>query len=516
MTKVTDAIERHPAGMFLAFLALHAAVWSALPALFFLNLPLDLIEGLLFGREWQLGYDKLPPLPWWLLAATYRVFGPDLFFYVLSQAFVVATFAMVWLLARQLAGPVGALVAVLILDGLHYFTFTAPKFNHDVAQLPFWAMTGYAYWAALRQGRTAHWVLLGFAVGMSFWAKYFAVVQVAPLMLFGLFDRDARRTLLTPGPWIAVAVALLVMAPHLIWLVQNDFLPLGYAEARASNFKQALDYLTKPSRFVLAQLLFLLPSLVMAAAYLRRDTAVRNSTSIARPRPDAFDRRIISLLTFGPAATIVLLSIGTGRDTVDLWGYPLWLFLGVWIVLNARPLDRMTLWRIVFLWAACFIGTAGLFAINYGVLPRYKENYTAILYPGDQLAAEMSRRFRTLTGRPLAYLVGPMWEGGNVAHYAPEHPRVLIDASPLRTPWIDLGDLRTKGAVLIWPRDFYRPGLPPEYRDLIEDAEVQPALTLPMRLGPGDVQIGWALLRPRPVVADQQASQPAAPAKPAP
>ena len=102
------------------------------------------------------------------------------------------------------------------------------------------------------------------------------------------------------------------------------------------------------------------------------------------------------------------------------------------------PLDRMTLWRIVFLWAACFIGTAGLFAINYGMLPRYKENYTAILYPGDQLAAEMSRRFRTLTGRPLAYLIGPMWEGGNVAHYASEHPRVLIDASPLRTPWIDL------------------------------------------------------------------------------
>ena len=123
----------------MAFLALHAVVWTVLPTLFFINLPLDLIEGLVYGREWQLGYDKLPPLPWWMLEATYRVFGPDLFFYALSQLTVMAAFALIWVMARQLVGPVGALVAILIIDGMHYFTFTAAKFNHDVVQLPFWA-----------------------------------------------------------------------------------------------------------------------------------------------------------------------------------------------------------------------------------------------------------------------------------------------------------------------------------------------------------------------------------------
>ncbi len=44
------------------FLLLHAAVWTALPTLLYPNLPLDLIEALTYGREWQLGYDKLPPL----------------------------------------------------------------------------------------------------------------------------------------------------------------------------------------------------------------------------------------------------------------------------------------------------------------------------------------------------------------------------------------------------------------------------------------------------------------------
>ena len=90
MIKLTDAIHQHPTRTFVAFLALHAAVWTVLPALLFINLPLDLIEGLVYGREWQLGYDKLPPLPWWMLEATYRLFGPDLFFYALSQLTVLA------------------------------------------------------------------------------------------------------------------------------------------------------------------------------------------------------------------------------------------------------------------------------------------------------------------------------------------------------------------------------------------------------------------------------------------
>jgi hypothetical protein len=84
------------------------------------NLPLDLIEALTYGREWQLGYDKLPPLPWWLVEITYRIFGRDLYYYALAQAAVIAAFALIWKSARPLVGPLGALAALLIVDGLHY------------------------------------------------------------------------------------------------------------------------------------------------------------------------------------------------------------------------------------------------------------------------------------------------------------------------------------------------------------------------------------------------------------
>jgi 4-amino-4-deoxy-L-arabinose transferase-like glycosyltransferase len=347
-------IERNPRAAFAAFLALHLVVWTALPSALYLNLPLDLIEALTYGREWQLGYDKLPPLPWWLVEIVHRLIGVDAAYYAFAQLTVIAAFALVWATARPLVGAAGALIAVLIVDGVHYFNYTAAKFNHDVIQLPLWALAGYSFHAALKRGRVFDWLLLGLAIGLALWAKYFVVVLAAPLALFLLADREARRTLLTPGPWIALAVALLVMAPHLVWLVRNDFLPFAYASARSILPRGLVDHILHPAGFAAGQFAFLLPGLLIAAPLFwpRRGAPVAATA-------DAFDRRIITLLAFGPAATLLALMLASGRGAVAMWGYPLWLFLGVWIVLIARAaIDAMRMRWIASLWAGVFTVTA--------------------------------------------------------------------------------------------------------------------------------------------------------------
>src|SRR3989304_2655537 len=78
-------IDRHHWTAFAVFAAFHAALWTILPTVFYLNLPLDLIESLTYGREWQLGYDKLPPLPWWLVDIVYRIAGHGLAYLFLAR-----------------------------------------------------------------------------------------------------------------------------------------------------------------------------------------------------------------------------------------------------------------------------------------------------------------------------------------------------------------------------------------------------------------------------------------------
>ncbi len=511
MSGLIAIIERRPEAAFAAFLALHLLVWTALPALLYPNLPLDLIEALTYGREWQLGYDKLPPLPWWLVDLVYRTVGHDVAYYALAQVAVVLAFAAVWLTARELVGAVGALVAVLVLDGLHYFHFTAAKFNHDVIQLPLWALAGYAFHAALRRGRMIQWLLLGCAIGLSLWAKYFVIVLAAPLALFLLFDRQARAALATPGPYIALALALLIMAPHLVWLVRNDFLPFAYASVRAAPSRGVLDHVLHPLVFALGQAAFLLPAFVIAAAVVWPRPKGPDAAVPVSAKADAFDRRIVTLLAFGPAAATVAISALSGRGAIAMWGYPLWLFLGLWIVLYARTaIEPARLGRVAAAWAGIFVLFAVVFAASYSILPAIDHRYRAVFYPGDRLADELARRFRAATGRPLTYVIGTMWEGGNVAHYAPEQPRVLIDGDWRRAPWIDLGDLRSKGAVVVWTGSAdpsHKEGgidptvMPVGLRAVAGDAQIQQPFTLPFRRGDRVLTVGWAILRPQPAFA---------------
>ena len=493
LSRLTAWITAHPGRAFAGFAGLHAALWTALPALLYPNLPLDLIEALMYGREWQLGYDKLPPLPWWLVEIAYRTLGHDFAYYLLAEIAVIAGFALVFLTARALVGGLGALVAVLIADGLHYFNYTAAKFNHDVIQLPFWALAGYAFHRALRGRQMADWLLLGLAAGMALWSKYFVVVLVAPMALFLLVDRDARRALSTPGPYVAAAAALIVAAPHLVWLVQNDFLPFAYAEHRAVLPRGWYDHLWHPLQFLFGQWFFLLPSLVIATPlFLPR----RRASEPPAYATDAFDYRIVSWLAFGPMAAVLAMSAVSGRGTVAMWGYPLWLFLGLWLVLSARnALDRQRLARILAIWGIVFAGLALAFFANYDLLPRFDHRYRAVFYPGGALGRDVEARFRTATGAAPVYVIGTMWDGGNVEHYAPSHPRNLVDGEPARAPWIDLADLKRRGAVLVWT-DSDPARLPEKFAGIAAGAVVQPPFTLAYRRGPGEVRVGWAILRP--------------------
>jgi hypothetical protein len=498
-----DWIQRQPTSAFGGFLAVHFAVWTALPSLLYANLPLDLIEALTYGREWVLGSDKLPPLPWWLVEIMYRLFGADVAYYALAEIVVVIAFALVFITARPLVGELRALIAVLIIDGLHYFQYTAAKFNHDVIQLPFWALAGYAFHAALKRGQLRYWLLLGFAFGGALWAKYFVVVLAAPYGLFLLFDRDARPALRTSGPWLAMALALLIASPHVVWLFQNDFVPFHYVDARSAPARGFFDHILHPIFFAAGQLFFLLPTLLIAAMFLWPGPAAEASglhdENDDRIHADAFDRRIVTLIAFGPAAAMLALIAVSGRGAVTMWGYPLWLFFGLWIMLFLpRPLDARRLLRTVAAWGAVFIALMLTFVADYTVMPLLDHRYRAAFFPGDKLAAELTGRFHAATGgKQLHYVIGSMWLAGNLAHYSPDQPHVLIDGLPRRSPWIDLDDLRKQGAVLVWDVGDYN-RLPAPFAALAPSAQVGTPLALPARrFGSALEHVGWAILPPQ-------------------
>lgn len=498
-TSPSDFIARHPVAVFLLVVASQFVVWTVLPSLFYRALPLDGVEALIYGREWQLGYVKLPPLPWWAAEAVYRVLPYDAAYYALSQTFIAITLAIVWWTSQRIVGPLGALASVLIICGLDYFHSASTSFNHDVAQLPFWALAGYALHAALRGGRYRDWALLGAALGGAVWAKYFVVILAVPIALFILLDRDARQNLKRPGPWIAVAAGLIVVLPHLIWLIQHNFAPFDYVDRRAAPSRGLLDHIVHPAQFLIRQLGYLVPPVLIAAPLIyfswRKYPTASSETGSTR-KIDSYDRRIVTLLAFGPILTMLALSAVTGRGTIALWGYPLWLYFGLWLVMTYKDgLSPISLTWMTGFWAAVLVASAllimifksGVFGLSY--VRRSHE------FPGPQLAAEIDRQYRAVTGREPAYVIGPQIEAGNISRYTPSRPRVVIDADFRSAPWIDRADLKAKGAILIWnPND--EGTMPPHLAQIANGAPQQPPIVIPVANGRFKFHFAWAIVPP--------------------
>ena len=222
------------------------------------------------------------------------------------------------------------------------------------------------------------------------WAKYFVVMLAAPLALFVLLDPQARRHFATPGPYVAIAVALVVAAPHLVWLVQNDFLPFPYAEARAAPSRGLLDHAWHPLQFVIGQLAFLLPGarhrapLFLPRADRKRSPAPMPSTA-ASSRCWRSGRRRPSLRSrSSPAAApspcgAIRSGCSWAMDRAD----------------GARARSRDALQR------ACsrsgpivFFGFAAAFFANYARAAALSTSrYRAVFFPGDRLGAELSAAF---------------------------------------------------------------------------------------------------------------------------
>ncbi len=475
---------REPGRVVVWLLGLHLIVWTVLPVLVCPNLQLDLAEGLALGKEWQLGYWKHPPLPWWIDDLAYRLAGDNIHaVYLLGPLAAVISLYAVWRLGREVTNPQNALIAVLALEGLHFFNFTAVKFNHDVLQLPFWALTGLFVYRAITAGRPVDWVLSGLWLALAAWTKYTAVALAVPIGLVLLLDPFARRAWRTPGPYLMGATCLLLILPHLVWLFRTDFLPLQYADERARSAMHWYEWIEFPLRWTVSQLFFLLPTIALLAIGLTGSRRIEAPHDASR----AFARRYVMVLALGP---FVLVTVGLtllGRLGVAMWGYPLWTFLPLAAVVYLAPAADAA--RLRAFARACLVVLIAM-PVAYAAVellePFVRDRPKATQFPGKLLADTVTRQWHALTGMPLVYVGGADFVSSGagefapdlVAVYSPDHPHVIVHGIPALSPWIDPVDLSRHGAVLLWeggdPDE-----LPANLKAAFPRAELQPPLTLP-------------------------------------
>ena len=167
-------LKKNITKVFYLFIFSHLFLWTLIPSLSNLNLPLDTIEALAWGSNLDWGFSKHPPLSAFAVEIFYIIFGRnDWSFYLLSQIFVVIAFFVVWKFSNKIfEDKLYSLLSVLILSGIYFYNFTTPEFNVNVSQLPFWALSVYFFWKSLNLNKKIDWILLGFFSALGFLSKY--------------------------------------------------------------------------------------------------------------------------------------------------------------------------------------------------------------------------------------------------------------------------------------------------------------------------------------------------------
>ncbi|MGC1588250.1 MAG: glycosyltransferase family 39 protein [Rhodomicrobium sp.] len=494
---VWDSVAAYPEAVLFIVLFVHFAAFSTLAIITHPTLDLDVIEQISWARNIEWGYYKHPPLPAWSLAALLTLTGGHPWIGAIAgPAAATLGLWLVWLLARRILDPARALPAVLLLEGVVYFNVLSLEFNHNVIQLPLWAFIAYASHRAIREGRTQDWLLFGFAAALGMLGKYSTALLLLSIGGYILFDPVARQHLTRKGPWIAVLTGTLLLIPHMNAVYAYNFSPLLTPSNElliAASFWQRFGF---PAGWLLAQLGDIAAALILAAVlFTGRATKIRvPGSEVARA-----DRNFILFLFLGPLLFAVAFQGLGGVRFRDMWGFPMFDFLGLDIMAltatNALFQERIK--RFAFAGMGVFTLAVTATAAMIAGAPYFLHQGGRAQYPSQAAASAIAKAWDTQTeGRPLKIVIGETWLAGMLSVYHPDHPSLLIDGEWWKSPWIHKSQLSEDGAVLIW--DVRKEDLHQALLSAFPGAIDQPKLSLPYVTGAEvpPARLGWAILKP--------------------
>jgi 4-amino-4-deoxy-L-arabinose transferase-like glycosyltransferase len=202
------------------------------------------------------GYVDQPPAALALLAGFRTLFGDSLLaIRALSALAASATLVATCALARELRGGTAAqLVAGSALSIAPGFLVIGHYYSANVFDQLVWALALLLLMRIFERPTLRRWLLLGALLGIGLENKL-GVSWLCAGIAAGLVLTRERRLLASPGPWLAAALAAVLIAPHLAWQAQHGWPTLEFIR----NISERKLVAAPPARFLLHQVLALHP-----------------------------------------------------------------------------------------------------------------------------------------------------------------------------------------------------------------------------------------------------------------
>ena len=401
---------------FYIFLTIHLILWTLIPSLTNNNLPLDTIEALAWGSNLGWGFNKHPPMSAFIVEIFYNIFGSnDWAYYLLSQIFIIFSFFVIFQFSKEvLNNEILAIISVLLLEGIYFYNFTTPEFNVNVCQIPFWVLTVYYSWKVFNQKipKFKDCFIVGIFASCGFLSKYifiYLLLAIDILFIYLIFFKKERKFHF--NYLISLEVFLVLLIPHIIWLVNNNFITITYGLSRSSlDSSTFLDHIIYPIIFIFKQVGILTPFLAMLYFLLKK---IKFNYNLK-------DKKLLFLLVINilPILLILFTSMIMGSKIRTMWMTPFYLFFGTLFVYIFQKYILKQNYKSFFI---SFLILFLLSPITYAYIS-ITENDKRTDYPGKEIADKVQLRWSEEFKEPINIVLGNEWNAGNLSYHLKTRP----------------------------------------------------------------------------------------------
>ncbi len=502
-TQGTRARVQREDRLFCVFAILFFAAWTIVPTLFLGNYRPDVIEQSFVGQEWVFGTAKHPSLTAVVLEiASLGLLRASFVPYFVSQLFVLVTMISIWCLAKDIMSKPLALAATCAMFNYWFFHFESTLYNNNTTLNASWAVSTVLCWYAFKSNKLFYWIAAGIAIGTGLHFKYTMAVFAMVVVLFLLCDSHGRKLWLKPGPWLTTLTALLVFLPHMIWVIQHDYVTLQYASHLAQKTGWA-GHVTQPLDFVVGQLGYIVPLLIPLIPICgwigRIDRAKFCKT---------FQERYLLVVWAAPFLFQVVLSAWKGLSIRGALGCHIWLFFTVYLVYTLKSdASPVKIARSIRISLAMQIAILMLSVALVAAAPFLTGRGSRYHFPGKALATHVEHAWHERCDCSLPWVTGEWWLAGNACVYGKDRASVyctpgansFVNGRPFST-WGTIEDVNRDGCMILWriPGPDPKEQVPPALREYFPKANVLAPIVIPWQTKAPipPLKIGMAIVFP--------------------
>ena len=407
------------------------------------DLNADMGEMVVWTRELALGYPKHPPLLAYVLWAWFKVFPLTDWAYLLLAVVIVSAgiFLAIELSAEWLAREKLAAVPFL-LAAIPFYNFLGLKFDQNSVLIPLWALSMWAFVRALDTRHLVWAALAGIAAAAAMLTKYWSVFLLVALALAALVHPRRRAYFRSAAPWVTAGVFVALLAPHVWWLIANDFPPITWVATRRVSASFA-DTVGSMIEFFGGTLGYAAPSIALAILLLRPGPG-----ALADSLAPHDERRVAAAQFWTPLALPVVPALIKNISLLSLWNTPALNLLPVMLLGSPRlVVPRVAVLRVASVVAVvtALIVAASPF-VAFALLKRGVENDAAY---AQLLMQAAEREWHRTTDKPLKLIAGPFTLVSSASFYGKDRPSTYAHFSKYLSPWVDDARIRREGMAIL-------------------------------------------------------------------